>query len=133
MEKLGRFLRAYREARDKSLRTLATSTGLDQDLLKRFEEGQERPKTAQLRKLSDALDVPLSILNALVVTADQVKEEDRDALETVQEAMVGAAEKYLGIFSPSGASLSTGKRTKKTTKPSAKLVRASKPQLHKVR
>ncbi len=62
MEQVGPALRRIRRLRGKSQTDLARASGVAQDTISQLELGKREPQGRTLRKLAEALDVPLSAL-----------------------------------------------------------------------
>ena len=61
-ESVGRRIRSLREAKDLSLRALASRSGLSINAISRIERGQSSPTVSSLQNLASALGVPIPAL-----------------------------------------------------------------------
>jgi transcriptional regulator with XRE-family HTH domain len=66
----GAALRQIRRDKDVTLQKLSDATSLSKSFLSQIEHGQANPSIASLKKITDALDVPLAALFEPVVSAN---------------------------------------------------------------
>ncbi len=60
----GNCMKRNREKHNISLDDLAQRTGIHKELLQAFEDGTQKPKASELKKISQEIDVPLLILKS---------------------------------------------------------------------
>jgi transcriptional regulator with XRE-family HTH domain len=112
---VGARLRQLRTERDKSMRSLARSSGLSTNALSMIERGRTSPSVSTLYKLADALDVPITAFFRLEppkqdIVFRPVSERKSVSIPNGQwmglggEAFTGRMEPFMLTLEPGGSS-----------------------------
>jgi len=78
---LGNAIKLCRTRKDISQNDLALLAGISKSYLSLLEKGKRDPNFSTVRKISDALSVPLSILLFLAADKDELKDLNTDLAE----------------------------------------------------
>ena len=74
---LGESIKAIRKAKRMKQKNLAAAAGISANALRNIEAGYSIPSMATLKRLRQALDVPMSYILVFSVTEDDVAEDKR--------------------------------------------------------
>ena len=109
---IGERLRELREARNISMRTLATKSGLSANALSMIERGKASPSVSTLYKLVDALGVSITLFFASDSQRKQVvflKADERTRMSFTRGVFEGlGGEKFIGRVEPFMLTLENG-------------------------
>ena len=109
---IGERLRELREARNISMRTLATKSGLSANALSMIERGKASPSVSTLYKLADALGVSITMFFASDLQRKQVvflKADERTRMSFTRGVFEGlGGEKFIGRVEPFMLTLDNG-------------------------
>ena len=109
---IGERLRELREARNISMRTLATKSGLSANALSMIERGKASPSVSTLYKLADALGVSITLFFASDSQRKQVvflKADERTRMSFTRGVFEGlGGEKFIGRVEPFMLTLENG-------------------------
>lgn len=109
---VGNRLRQLREARNISMRTLATMSGLSANALSMIERGKTSPSVSTLYRISDALGVPITEFFSQIEERKKVvflKAEERSRLPFLRGLVEGlGGEQFVGKAMPFLLTLESG-------------------------
>ena len=109
---IGERLRELREARNISMRTLATKSALSANALSMIERGKASPSVSTLYKLADALGVSITLFFASDSQRKQVvflKADERTRMSVTRGVFEGlGGEKFIGRVEPFMLTLDNG-------------------------
>jgi transcriptional regulator with XRE-family HTH domain len=92
---LGARIRAARQAQSISLSALGAKTGLSKGFLSQVENGASTPSISSVRKLSQALEIPLSTLLEDAPASDESVNHATSAIQVSGAELVSSAQRYL--------------------------------------
>lgn len=85
---LGDKIRDFRKQRQKTLSAIADLTGLSVSYISQLERGNLEPSLSSLRKIADALDVPVYMFMADEQSEDFVQRKEKRTLMTFQNSPI---------------------------------------------
>jgi transcriptional regulator with XRE-family HTH domain len=93
--KVGAAIKAKRKEQLLRQEELARRVGITQSYLSQLENDRKEPNLSTLRRISEALNIPLPFLMALSLSAEDVPEHKREAFDALYPKMESLINKLL--------------------------------------
>lgn len=84
---VGQSIKKFREKRGMSQQDLATAINISQTSMSHIEQGKNEPRKITMKKISEALEVPLPFLFWDSVTVEDIPEHKRDSFNMLKPSV----------------------------------------------